>query len=104
MYSKGMLLYFLFMRCYAVSNETSRFLNENSFGNLEPRFVDQEVEVRQIPAIPDHLLIELGARQLGQGYESDPLSVIGGESDFSFDDLDIVCFIILLPISAPARW
>ena len=46
-------------------NEISKFLNENGFGNLEPRFVDQEVEVRQIPAMPDHLLVELGVRTIG---------------------------------------
>ena len=60
-----MLLCFLFIGCYAVSNEISRFLNENGFGNLEPRFVDQEVEVQQIPAMPDHLLVELGVRTIG---------------------------------------
>ena len=60
-----MLLCFLFIGCYAVSNEISRFLNENGFGNLKPRFVDQEVEVRQIPAMPDHLLVELGVRTIG---------------------------------------
>ena len=44
--STGMLLCFLFIGCYAVSNEISRFLNENGFGNLGPRFVDQEVYYR----------------------------------------------------------
>ena len=34
-------------------------------GNLGPRFVDQEVEVQQIPAMPDHLLVELGVRTIG---------------------------------------
>ena len=29
---------------------------------------------------------------------------LAGESGFSFVDLDIVCFLILLQISAPARW
>ena len=61
----GMLLCFLFIRCFDVSNEISRLLNENGFGNLKPRFVDQEVEVRQIPAMPDHLLVELGVRTIG---------------------------------------
>ena len=41
------------------------FENENGFGNLEPRFVDQEVEVQQIPAVPDHLLVELSVRTIG---------------------------------------
>ena len=60
-----MLLCFLFIGCYAVSNEISRFLNENGFGNLGPRFVDQEVAVQQIPAVPDHLLVELSVRTIG---------------------------------------
>ena len=29
---------------------------------------------------------------------------LAGESGFYFVDLDIVCFLILLPIFAPARW
>ena len=32
---------------------------------MKLRFVDQKVEVRQIPAMPDHLLVELGLRTIG---------------------------------------
>ena len=69
----------MFIGCYAVLNEISIFLNENGFRNLGPRFVDQEVEVQQIPAMADHLLVELG-----QDYESDPLPVIGWSIRFFF--------------------
>ena len=65
MYSTGMLLSILVIGCSAISNETSRFLSGNGLGNLEPTFVDQEIEVRQIPALPDHLLVELGVRTIG---------------------------------------
>ena len=100
------MLSILFIECYAVSNEISRFLNENGFGNLKPRFVDQEVEVRQIPAMPDHLLVELGVRTIGSRIRirSAAIQSLAGVSGFSFVDLDIVCFLILLPIYAPARW
>ena len=60
MWSKGMLLCILIVYCNAVVNEeTSRFLNENGFGNLEPTFLDEEIEVRQIPRMPDNLLDDL---------------------------------------------
>ena len=59
MWSKGMLLCILIVYCNAVVNEeTSRFLNENGFGNLEPTFLDKEIEVRQIPRMPDNLLVD----------------------------------------------
>ena len=52
--------------------------------------VYQEVEVRQIPAMPDHLLVELGVRTIGSRLRIDPLPVIlTGVSGFSFVDLDI---------------
>ena len=66
MWSKGMLLCILIVYCNAVVNEeTSRFLNENGFGNLEPTFLDEEIEVRQIPRMPDNLLVDLGVRTIG---------------------------------------
>ena len=41
-----MLLCILIVYCNAVVNEeTSRFLNENGFGNLEPTFLVEEIEV-----------------------------------------------------------
>ena len=66
MWSTGMLLCILIIYCNAVVNEeTSRFLSENGFGNLEPTFLDEEIEVRQIPRLPDNLLVELGVRTIG---------------------------------------
>ena len=101
--STGFLLCFLFIGCYAVSNEISRFLNENGFGNLGPRFVDQEVEVQQIPAMADHLLVELGVRTIESRLRIGSAASHWLENQGFFVDLDIVCFLILLPISAPAR-
>ena len=66
MYSTGMLLWLLVTVCSAVVNEeTSRFLNGNGFENLEPRFLDEEIEVRHIPGLPDNLLVDLGVRTIG---------------------------------------
>ena len=66
MWSKGMLLCILIVYCNAVVNkETSRFLNENGFGNLEPTFLVEEIEVPQIPRMPDNLLVALGVRTIG---------------------------------------
>ena len=66
MWSKGMLLCILIVYCNAVANEeTSRFLKENGFGNLEPTFLVEEIEVRQIPRMPDNLLVALGVRTIG---------------------------------------
>ena len=65
MWSKGMLLCILIVYCNAVVEETSRFLNENGFGNLEPTFLVEEIEVRQIPRMPDNLLVALGVRTIG---------------------------------------
>ena len=93
----------MFIGCYAVSNEISRFLNENGFGNLGPRFVDQEVEVQQIPAMADHLLVELGVRTIGSRLRIRSAASHWLENQVFFVDLDIVCFLILLQISAPAR-
>ena len=111
MYSTGMLLCILVIGCSAISNETSRFLSGNGLGNLEPTFVDQEIEVRQIPALPDHLLVELGVRTIGARLRIRSaashwlqnqvfvVSLINLEMGFSSSNI-----LILLPISAPARW
>ena len=48
----------------ATANETSRFLSGNGFEHSEPNFTDQEIEVRQISSLPDHLLIDLGVRTI----------------------------------------
>ena len=63
MHPTRILLFFL--GCNAAANETSRFLIGNGFEHLEPTFVEQEIEVRQISSLPDHLLIDLGVRTIG---------------------------------------
>ena len=60
-----MLLCILIVYCNAVVEETSRFLNENGFGNLEPTCLVEVIEVRQIPRMPDNLLVALGVRTIG---------------------------------------
>ena len=47
------------------ANETSRFLSGNEFEHLVALFSDQEIEVRQIPALPDQDLNALGVRTIG---------------------------------------
>ena len=63
------------------------------------------LKVLQIPAMPDHILVELGVLTIGSRLQirSAASHLIAGESGFSFVDLDIVCSLILLQISAPAR-
>ena len=66
MFSTGIVLCLLVVGCKAVAdNEMSRFLNGNGLTNLEPTFLDQEIEVRQIPGLSDHLLVDLGVRTIG---------------------------------------
>ena len=60
MYLSGMLLFLLVIGC-----ETSRFLSGNGFEHLVALFSDQEIEVRQIPALPDQDLNALGVRTIG---------------------------------------
>ena len=59
-----MLLFLLVIGCNA-ANETSRFLSGNGFEHLVSFFSDQEIEVRQIPALPDQDLNALGVRTIG---------------------------------------
>ena len=67
MYLNRMILWIwlLVIGCNAVRDEVLRFLQEHGFENLGPSFVDQEVEVRQIPTMPDNLLLDLGVRTIG---------------------------------------
>ena len=64
MYLSGMLLFLLVIGCNA-ANETSKFLSGNGFEHLVAFFSDQEIEVRQIPALPDQDLNALGVRTIG---------------------------------------
>ena len=64
MYLSGMLLFLLVIGCNA-ANETSGFLSGNEFEHLVELFSDQEIEVRQIPALPDQDLNALGVRTIG---------------------------------------
>ena len=64
MYLSGMLLFLLVIGCNA-ANETSRFLSGNGFEHLVELFSDQEIEVRQIPALPDQDLNALWVRTIG---------------------------------------
>ena len=61
------LLHFAFLAilgCYA-NDEIKGFLSNSGFQNLETNFVSEEIEVRHIPSLPDHLLAELGVRTMG---------------------------------------
>ena len=58
-----LLLMILLDSCNAAHNETSRFLNDNSFGHVSQRFED--IEVKQIPSLPDQVLVDLGVRSVG---------------------------------------
>ena len=45
--------------CIAAYNETSRVLTEDGFGHVSEQFVEEEIGVRQIPALPDQVLVNL---------------------------------------------
>ena len=64
MYPARMLLFLLVIGCNA-ANETSRFLSGNGFEHLVALFSDQEIEVRQISALPDQDLNALGVGTIG---------------------------------------
>ena len=59
------LAFVLIIGCNAVGDEISRFLEEHGMRNLTTNFVNQEVEVKQIPTMPDHDLLTLGVRTIG---------------------------------------
>merc|ERR1719422_2146215 len=58
-----LLLMILLDSCNAAHNETSRFLTDNSFGHVSQRFED--IEVKQIPSLPDQVLVDLGVGSVG---------------------------------------
>ena len=43
----------------------SDFLEDQGLQHLAPAFISEEIEVRQIPSIPDNYLVELGVRTMG---------------------------------------
>ena len=43
----------------------SDFLEDQGLQQLAPAFISEEIEVRQIPSIPDNYLVELGVRTMG---------------------------------------
>ena len=47
-----LLLVILVVSCHAAFEETSRFLTDNGFGHVSQQFVEEEIEVRQIPSLP----------------------------------------------------
>ena len=55
-----LLLVLLVVSCHAAFEETSRFLTDNGFGHVR-----DEIEVRQIPSLPDQVLADLGVRTVG---------------------------------------
>ena len=60
-----LLLVILVVSCHAAFEETSRFLTDNGFGHVSQQFVEEEIEVRQIPSLPDQVLADLGVRTVG---------------------------------------
>ena len=60
-----LLLVILVVSCHAAFEETSRFLTDNGFGHVSQQFVEEEIEVRQIPSLPDPVLAVLGVRTVG---------------------------------------
>ena len=46
-------------------HQDSRFLTDNGFGHVSQQFVEEEIEVRQIPSLPDQVLADLGVRTVG---------------------------------------
>ena len=56
---------FLVVSCHAAFEETSRFLTDNGLGHVSQQFVEEEIEVRQIPSLPDQVLADLGVRTVG---------------------------------------
>ena len=60
-----LLLVILVVSCHAAFEETSRFLTDNGFGHVSQQFVEEEIEVRQIPSLPDQVCADLGVRTVG---------------------------------------
>ena len=60
-----LLLVIHVVSCHAAFEETSRFLTDNGFGHVSQQFVEEEIEVRQIPSLPDQVLADLGVRTVG---------------------------------------
>ena len=60
-----LLLVILVVSCHAAFEETSRFLTDNGFGHVSQQFVEEEIEVCQIPSLTDQVRADLGVRTVG---------------------------------------
>ena len=49
-----------------VQDGISDFLEHQGLKHLAAAFISKEIEVRQIPSIPDNFLVELGVRTMGE--------------------------------------
>lgn len=78
--------------------DLSKFLDQNGFTDLTPEFVHQEIEVRQIPRMPDNLLVDLGVRTIGAR-----LRIRSAASQWLQPQV-FYCLILLSIIFVPARW
>ena len=59
------LLLLLISGSHLAPDGISDFLEDQSLQHLAPAFILEEIEVRQIPSIPDNYLVELGVRTMG---------------------------------------
>ena len=61
MYYYYQLLFLFLVSGYAI-DDVARFLHDQGLDHLSPNFLAEEIEVRQIPSMPDPFLLELGVR------------------------------------------
>ena len=64
MYYYYQLLFLFLVSGYAI-DDVARFLHDQGLDHLSPNFLAEEIEVRQIPSMPDPFLLELGVRTMG---------------------------------------
>ena len=66
MYKQSYLFFALLVSySHLAPDGISDFLEDQSLQHLAPAFILEEIEVRQIPSIPDNYLVELGVRTMG---------------------------------------
>ena len=64
MYYYYQLLFLFLVSGYAI-DDVARFLHDQGLDHLSPNFLAEEIEVCQIPSMPDPFLLELGVRTMG---------------------------------------
>ena len=96
MYYYYQLLFLFLVSGYAI-DDVARFLHDQGLDHLSPNFLAEEIEVRQIPSMPDPFLLELGVRTMGAR-----LRIRSAANQWL--QVLLLFLIDLVPIFVPARW